>query len=527
MPPLLRDLLRPYRRIARDHPGGDAGADAHEPGHALAAEDHPGQRRRQPSARRDGSPGWFPMVGGTTKTHIAAAAGIATVAIAVVSGAAFYVASYSTERLGQSIGNDLRVRLYHHLQELSLAYYDTNRVGTILSTLTTDVQTIQSFASTSTLNIFTDALTLVAMIVVMFVAALGFRADRAGGDAAPDHLPGARQQGHQDSRRRRCAPASPICSPRCRRACSRSRWCRPTPARTYEDRQVQQGQQGHRDGVAQDAAGVGAAVAGRQPGDRAVHGPGAVAGRPAHPGGHDDGGRADRVPLLPGAVLPAGARAVPDDQHPRPGVGGIPASDGRVRRRHRDPGTSDAGRTRTVQGRDRLRARLLRLRRRRAGVARRLVHDRRGPDGRHRRPHRQRQIHPRQPHPAVPRPRRRPDHDRRCRHRRLHAARTAHPDRLRAAVHGAAAGNHPRQHRLRPPRRHRRGDHRGGQTRQRRRVHRPHARRLRQPGRRPRQRRCPAVSANASGSPVRSSATTRSSFSTSRPRRWMPSPSTW
>jgi subfamily B ATP-binding cassette protein MsbA len=107
-------------------------------------------------------------VGGTTKAHIAAAAGIATVAIAVVSGAAFYVASYSTEKLGQSIGNDLRVRLYHHLQQLSLAFYDHNRVGTILSTLTTDVQTIQSFLSTSTLNIATDALTLVAMIVVMF-----------------------------------------------------------------------------------------------------------------------------------------------------------------------------------------------------------------------------------------------------------------------------------------------------------------------------------------------------------------------
>ena len=77
-------------------------------------------------------------------------------------------ASYFTETVSQCVGNDLRVRLYHHLQELSLAYYDTTRVGTILSTLTTDVQTIQSFASTSTLNIFTDTLTLVGMIVVMF-----------------------------------------------------------------------------------------------------------------------------------------------------------------------------------------------------------------------------------------------------------------------------------------------------------------------------------------------------------------------
>ena len=38
------------------------------------------------------------------KSHIAAAAGIATVAIAVVSGAAFYVASYSTEKLGKASG---------------------------------------------------------------------------------------------------------------------------------------------------------------------------------------------------------------------------------------------------------------------------------------------------------------------------------------------------------------------------------------------------------------------------------------
>jgi ABC-type multidrug transport system fused ATPase/permease subunit len=168
VPPLLRELLRPYRgtlalilaatllqmvmglavpwplKVILDNVVGN-----HPPPQWIA---------------------WlFPMVGGTTKAHIAAAAGVATVAIALVSGAAFYVASYWTEKWGQCIGNDLRVRLYHHLQELSLAYYDTNRVGTILSTLTTDVQTIQSFASTSLLNILTDTLTLIAMTVVMFM----------------------------------------------------------------------------------------------------------------------------------------------------------------------------------------------------------------------------------------------------------------------------------------------------------------------------------------------------------------------
>jgi subfamily B ATP-binding cassette protein MsbA len=114
------------------------------------------------------------MLGADNKTRIAEAAGIVTVLIAVVTGAAMYVASYFTESLSQSVGNDLRVRLYQQLQRLSLAYYDTTRLGTILSTLTSDVQTIQSFASASTLNIFTNTLTVVGMVVVMFLCRWDF-----------------------------------------------------------------------------------------------------------------------------------------------------------------------------------------------------------------------------------------------------------------------------------------------------------------------------------------------------------------
>jgi ABC-type multidrug transport system fused ATPase/permease subunit len=114
------------------------------------------------------------MLGADNKARIAAAAGIVTVLIAVVAGAAMYVASYFTESLSQNIGNELRVRLYQQLQQLSLAYYDTTRLGTILSTLTSDVQTIQSFASVSTLNIVTNTLTVVAMVVVMFLCRWDF-----------------------------------------------------------------------------------------------------------------------------------------------------------------------------------------------------------------------------------------------------------------------------------------------------------------------------------------------------------------
>ncbi len=110
----------------------------------------------------------LPMLGGESKGHIAAAAGIVTVLIAFVAGIAFYVSNYATESLGQKVANDLRVRIFHRLQEFSLGFYDQTRVGTILSTIMTDVQTIQSFASVQTLNIVTDTFTILGMVFVMF-----------------------------------------------------------------------------------------------------------------------------------------------------------------------------------------------------------------------------------------------------------------------------------------------------------------------------------------------------------------------
>jgi subfamily B ATP-binding cassette protein MsbA len=65
------------------------------------------------------------------------------------------------------VANDLRHRLYHHLHRLSLKYYDTHQIGNMLSTITSDVGTIQSFASTALLSILIDSLTILGMVGVM------------------------------------------------------------------------------------------------------------------------------------------------------------------------------------------------------------------------------------------------------------------------------------------------------------------------------------------------------------------------
>ena len=109
-----------------------------------------------------------PILNGSSKMQIAAAAAIAAVVIAALGAIASYIANYYTTSVGQWVANDLRLRTYHHLQQLSLSYYDSHQTGTLLSTITSDVQTIQGFASSSTLGILVDLLTIVAMLFIMF-----------------------------------------------------------------------------------------------------------------------------------------------------------------------------------------------------------------------------------------------------------------------------------------------------------------------------------------------------------------------
>jgi subfamily B ATP-binding cassette protein MsbA len=109
-----------------------------------------------------------PMLDSGERLHVAALAAIAFVAIAMVGAAASYIDNYYTESVGQWVAHDLRLRTYHHLQRLSLGYYNTHETGTILSTITADIQTIQGFASSSTLDILVDLLTIVCMLGLMF-----------------------------------------------------------------------------------------------------------------------------------------------------------------------------------------------------------------------------------------------------------------------------------------------------------------------------------------------------------------------
>jgi len=110
-----------------------------------------------------------PLLEHGNRMHIALIAAGLYVAIAALGALASYIDNYYTESVGQWVAHDLRMKVYNHLQRLSLGYYNTHQTGPILSTLTSDISTIQGFASGSTLDILVDMLTIVSMLVLMFM----------------------------------------------------------------------------------------------------------------------------------------------------------------------------------------------------------------------------------------------------------------------------------------------------------------------------------------------------------------------
>jgi ABC-type multidrug transport system fused ATPase/permease subunit len=99
---------------------------------------------------------------------LAALAALALMSIAAIGGVASYVDSYCTERVGQWVANDLRLRIHEHLETMSFGYYDTHETGTLLSTMTEDVSIVQDFVSSDALEILIDLTTILGVFVVMF-----------------------------------------------------------------------------------------------------------------------------------------------------------------------------------------------------------------------------------------------------------------------------------------------------------------------------------------------------------------------
>ncbi len=100
--------------------------------------------------------------------HILLFACAAVGAIALLDALCSYGDKYLTTSVGQWVTHDLRRSLYAHVQRLSMSYHDHSKTGDLISRVTSDIDSVQTFIVQGLLGILVNILTLIFMIAVMF-----------------------------------------------------------------------------------------------------------------------------------------------------------------------------------------------------------------------------------------------------------------------------------------------------------------------------------------------------------------------
>jgi subfamily B ATP-binding cassette protein MsbA len=108
-------------------------------------------------------------VAGDGQEAILAAAVVAFVAIVVVNAMSDYLSSYVLDAIGQRVMADLRTAVFTHLQRQSLQYHDRQRVGDLMTRITSDVVEVQNMLVTSLSVLIPNVTVLTGIVIVMFV----------------------------------------------------------------------------------------------------------------------------------------------------------------------------------------------------------------------------------------------------------------------------------------------------------------------------------------------------------------------
>jgi ATP-binding cassette subfamily B protein len=92
---------------------------------------------------------------------------IVFLASAAIYWAATYAQTYLVGWVGQRALQNLRERIYTHLQSMSLGFYTRNRPGVLISRLTNDVQALDTLVTDGVVTMVSSVLTLVGVIVIL------------------------------------------------------------------------------------------------------------------------------------------------------------------------------------------------------------------------------------------------------------------------------------------------------------------------------------------------------------------------
>lgn len=90
------------------------------------------------------------------------------IGVLLLESITYYFYTYSANWLGQTVIKDLRLEIYRHINQLKLKYFDKTAIGTLVTRVVSDIETIADIFSNGILVILGDLLKIVVIVSVMF-----------------------------------------------------------------------------------------------------------------------------------------------------------------------------------------------------------------------------------------------------------------------------------------------------------------------------------------------------------------------
>ncbi|MFN8163065.1 MAG: ABC transporter ATP-binding protein [Solirubrobacterales bacterium] len=94
---------------------------------------------------------------------------VAFLAVAVVYAAATYLQTYMVGWVGTRVLQDLRQRVFAHLQSMSIGFFTKRSPGVLISRMTNDIEALNQLVTDGVVTMFSSTLTLVGVVVILLV----------------------------------------------------------------------------------------------------------------------------------------------------------------------------------------------------------------------------------------------------------------------------------------------------------------------------------------------------------------------
>jgi subfamily B ATP-binding cassette protein MsbA len=93
---------------------------------------------------------------------------VAVIAVFAIKGVAAYGSGYLLSYVGQNIIRHLRNRLYNHIQDLPLAFFQREKTGDLMSRVTNDVALVSAMFTSAVTRSIRDGFSIIGLIAVTF-----------------------------------------------------------------------------------------------------------------------------------------------------------------------------------------------------------------------------------------------------------------------------------------------------------------------------------------------------------------------